>query len=52
MDSVEVYRGPQTAALGANSIAGSVIVNTEDPTFKPEGAAQLLAPSAAVCGPR
>ena len=32
---------PQTAALGANSIAGSVIVNTKDPTFKPEGAAQL-----------
>ena len=41
VDSVEVYRGPQTAALGANSIAGSVIVNTKDPTFKPEGAAQL-----------
>lgn len=41
VDSVEVYRGPQTAALGANSIAGSIIVKTKDPTFTPEGAAQL-----------
>ncbi len=38
VDSVEVYRGPQTIAQGANAIAGSIVVNTKDPTFEPEGA--------------
>lgn len=41
VDSIEVFRGPQTVAQGANSIAGAVIVNTKDPTFSPEGAVQL-----------
>lgn len=39
--SIEVFRGPQTVAQGANSIAGAVTVKTKDPTFEPEGAAQL-----------
>ncbi|MDO5604526.1 MAG: TonB-dependent receptor [Paracoccus sp. (in: a-proteobacteria)] len=38
---IEVFRGPQTTSQGANSIAGAIIVHTADPTFTPEGAAQL-----------
>ncbi|WP_171060604.1 TonB-dependent receptor [Poseidonocella sp. HB161398] len=41
VDTIEVFRGPQTSAQGANSIAGAIIVNTADPTFTPEAAAQL-----------
>ncbi|TFH87218.1 TonB-dependent receptor [Billgrantia azerbaijanica] len=41
VDSIEVFRGPQTSTQGANSIAGAIIVNTKDPTFEREGAAQL-----------
>lgn len=33
---VEVFRGPQTTAQGANSIAGAIYLVTEDPTFEPE----------------
>lgn len=45
VDSIEVFRGPQTVAQGANSIAGAVTVRTKDPVFTPEGAAQLQAGS-------
>lgn len=41
VNAVEIFRGPQTSALGANSIAGSVIINTKDPTFTPEREARL-----------
>lgn len=41
VDGIEVFRGPQTTTQGANSIAGAIIVNTKDPTFEREGAAQL-----------
>ncbi|ATN36632.1 iron ABC transporter substrate-binding protein (plasmid) [Rhizobium sp. ACO-34A] len=40
VDSIEVFRGPQTTSQGANAIAGTIIVNTKDPTFTPEGAYQ------------
>jgi outer membrane receptor protein involved in Fe transport len=40
LDSVEVFRGPQTTSQGANAIAGAIVVNTKDPTFTPEGAYQ------------
>ena len=40
VDNVEVFRGPQTTAQGANAIAGAILVNTKDPTFTPEGAYQ------------
>ncbi|WP_434291012.1 TonB-dependent receptor [Celeribacter sp. SCSIO 80788] len=41
VESIEVFRGPQTTSQGANSIAGAIIVNTNDPTFYEEGRAQL-----------
>ncbi|AZD86858.1 TonB-dependent receptor [Pseudomonas chlororaphis subsp. piscium] len=40
VDSIEVFRGPQTTSQGANAIAGAIIVNTKDPTFTPEAAYQ------------
>lgn len=40
VDSVELFRGPQTTSQGANAIAGAIIVNTKDPTFEPEAAYQ------------
>ena len=36
LDTIEVFRGPQTTSQGANAIAGAVIVNTKNPTFTPE----------------
>lgn len=42
LSGIEVYRGPQTSAQGANSIAGAIVVNTKNPTYYREGAAQLL----------
>ena len=38
---IEVFRGAQTTSQGANSIAGAIIVHTNDPTFEPEGRALL-----------
>ncbi|MGE8409633.1 MAG: TonB-dependent receptor [Pseudomonas sp.] len=40
LDSIEVFRGPQTTSQGANAIAGAIIVNTKDPSFTPEAAYQ------------
>ncbi|WP_460423447.1 TonB-dependent receptor [Pseudomonas sp. ZL2] len=40
VDSIEVFRGPQTTSQGANAIAGAIIVNTKDPTFTPQAAYQ------------
>jgi len=37
VERVEVFRGPQTTAQGANSIAGAIHVITEDPSFETEG---------------
>ncbi|WP_051556157.1 TonB-dependent receptor [Nitratireductor aquibiodomus] len=42
VDSIEVFRGPQTTTQGAHSMAGAVIVNTKDPTFTQELAGQVL----------
>lgn len=43
VQSVEVFRGPQTTSQGANAIAGAIVVKTKDPTFTPEGAWQIEA---------
>lgn len=40
LESIEVFRGPQTTSQGANAIAGAIVVNTKDPTFTPEAAYQ------------
>ncbi|MCK1069221.1 TonB-dependent receptor [Pluralibacter gergoviae] len=42
VSSMEVYRGPQTTSQGANSIAGAIVVKTNDPTFTPEFDGQVL----------
>ncbi|WP_112310969.1 TonB-dependent receptor [Pseudogemmobacter bohemicus] len=41
VESVEVFRGPQTTSQGANAIGGAIIVNTKDPSWTPEGAYRL-----------
>ncbi|MDT6941432.1 TonB-dependent receptor [Brucella pseudogrignonensis] len=41
INNIEVFRGPQTTSQGANAIAGTIIVNTNDPTFEREGAYQV-----------
>lgn len=41
VDTIEVFRGPQTTAQGTNSIAGALIVRTKDPEFTRKGAVQL-----------
>ena len=40
VNTIEVFRGPQTTSQGANAIAGAIVVNTKDPAFTPEGAYQ------------
>jgi len=41
VEGIEVYRGPQTVAQGANSIAGAIIVRSNRPSFTPEGVVQV-----------
>lgn len=41
VERVEVLRGPQSTLVGRNSIAGTVVVNTRDPEFQPDGAVRL-----------
>lgn len=45
IDRIEVLRGPQSTLVGRNAIAGTVVVDTIDPTFVREGAAQIAAGS-------
>ena len=41
IQQIEVFRGPQSTSNGRNSIAGSVFIKTNDPSFDWEGAARL-----------
>ena len=42
VEQIEVFRGPQTTTQGRNAIAGSIFVNTNDPTFEQEGVGRLI----------
>lgn len=41
IQQIEVFRGPQSTSNGRNSIAGSMNIKTNDPTFEPEGAVRV-----------
>ncbi|MEM6911301.1 MAG: TonB-dependent receptor [Verrucomicrobiota bacterium] len=41
VESVEVYRGPQSTVQGKNALAGSVVIQTKDPVFFLEGASRV-----------
>lgn len=41
IEQIEVFRGPQSTSNGRNSIAGSVFIKTNDPTFDWDAAARL-----------
>ncbi|HET7816902.1 MAG TPA: TonB-dependent receptor [Sphingomicrobium sp.] len=43
VNRVEVFRTPQTTTRGQNSIAGAIIVNTNDPAKSPEYRARAIA---------
>lgn len=40
VDQVEIYRGAQSTTQGRNSLAGAVVMKTNDPTYQPEFIAQ------------
>lgn len=42
VNSIEVFRGPQTISQGANSIAGAILIRTNDPVFVPESRFQAV----------
>lgn len=43
VDHIEVLRGAQSTLTGRNSIAGTVVIKTNDPTFEQENAFQIAA---------
>lgn len=40
VEAVEIFRGPQSTIQGRNALAGAIVIDTADPTFDVEGAAQ------------
>jgi outer membrane receptor protein involved in Fe transport len=43
IDQVEVFRGSQSTVQGRNALAGAVVMQTRDPSYKPELSAQINA---------
>ena len=43
VEHVEIFRGAQSTTQGRNSLAGAVVVQTRNPTFKPSASAQVSA---------
>jgi len=43
VESIEVFRTPQTTTQGVNSIAGAIFIHSKDPTYDWEGRARVLA---------
>lgn len=41
LEQVEIFRGPQGTLQGRNTLMGAIVAKTKDPTFEPDGAAQL-----------
>lgn len=42
VDQIETFRGPQSTVQGRNSIAGAVVIKTNDPTYEPEAKARIM----------
>ena len=40
VNTIEVFRGPQTTSQGTNSIAGAIYITTNDPTYEYEASAR------------
>lgn len=43
VEQIEIFRGPQSTVQGRNALAGAVVVQTRNPSFKPSMAAQVNA---------
>lgn len=41
INSIEVFKGPQSTSQGKNSLAGTVVVKSNDPVFDTEGSVRL-----------
>ena len=41
VDSVEIFRGPQSTVQGRNALAGAIVARTTDPGFDYSGSAQI-----------
>ncbi|EAT13218.1 TonB-dependent receptor [Bermanella marisrubri] len=45
VSQVEILRGPQSTLQGRNSLAGAILIRTEDPTYDTDAKARLIAGS-------
>lgn len=41
VNSIEVFKGPQSTSQGKNSLAGTIVVKSNDPVFDTEGSVRL-----------